>query len=113
MDPMFVVHRGRGGIIAVIAFVCMALADLLTASYYHNADFYTRNGWPKLAACWLAAAIVWLLLPHRSEEVLGASGRTEVKSSIFRDSDSLFWIPAKHWPLLLFAIGCLLGLVRF
>jgi len=110
---MFVVHSGRGGLIAVIAFVSMALADFLCAAYFHNANFYAQNGWPKLAASWFAAAVVWFLLPHRQEEVLGATGQAEPKPSILRDRDSLFWIPAKHWPILLFVLGIGLNFLRF
>jgi len=113
MGLMIVVHRGRGGLIAVIAFVGMTLADFLSAAYFHNPNFYAQNGWPKLAACWFAAAIVWWLLPHRQEEVLGATGQAEQKPSILRDQDSLFWIPAKHWPLLLFVLGIGLNFLRF
>jgi len=110
---MFVIHRGRGGLIAAIAGLSMALADYLVGTYFHNPEFYAQNGWPKLAASWLAAAIVWQLLPHSQEEVLGATGHAEGKPSILREGDTLFWIGAKHWPPLLFVLGIALNFLRF
>ena len=102
---MFVPSRGRGFLIAMIAFLCLSLTDFLIGEHFHDSNYYAQHGWPKLAAFWIAAAIVQLLLPRKPEEVLGAIHPPERQPSVLRDGDTLLYIPARYWPLVLVALG--------
>jgi hypothetical protein len=109
---MIVVAKGRGLLIAAVAAGCMILTDFLTAGHYHDSDYYAHNGWPKLAAFFAAACIVWWMTLKRGDEVLTATHQATPKRSILRDQDSLFWIPARYWPGVLFVLGIALCFFR-
>jgi hypothetical protein len=102
---MFVPSRGRGIIVAIVIFMSLFLTELITNRHFHDSDYYSQHGWPKLTAYWIAAAIVQWMLPGRQDEVLGCASQVEDKPSILRNQDSLLSIPVKYWPGVLFAIG--------
>ena len=108
---MFVSWKGSGWIALLIAAVCLLAANYLTGFYFHDTQYYMEHGWPKLAGFWLAAAIVQVLIPTREETIAGP-GEAASKRSILRDGDSLFWVPIRYVPLLLFCLGVLFYFVR-
>ena len=132
------IHRGRGGLIALIAFLCPVVLELVTSAQFHNDHYFQQHGWPRLTGFLLAAAIVWWLSPrtvrHRphpqqqdwlvsssstvpgptSSGLTGSSDgaeRSPFRPRIFRPTDSLFFIPARFWPLILCALGVLFALI--
>lgn len=124
-----IIHRGRGGLIVIITIFCIFIADGLIESLYPNDGFYVQHPWPKLAGCLLAALVVRLLSPRQdpdspqtaSVETFMVPPRpseiapyTELKPprrtlSFFRETDSLFFIPVKYWPILI----CIFGLFLY
>jgi hypothetical protein len=90
---------------------CLLASDYLSDAYFHDQNYYAQHGWPKLAACWAAAAIVQVLVP-RSEEVLAGAIDVSPVKSVLREKDGLFFIPIKFWPLVLFAAGIVFYFVR-
>jgi len=122
-----IVHRGRGSLIAVIVFVCLFAAEIFTRIQFHDNNYYQQHPWPKSAACLLAAFLVWWLSPRSAPAtVLNSTDRqwlvssslhtpplapesSALKVTIFRETDSLFYIPVKYWPMLL----CVLGVVLY
>jgi len=125
MVPM-IIHRGRGGLIAVIPFMCLLAADAYTRAHYKDEQYYQQHSWPKLVACFVSALLVWWLSPRDRQEpdtkaerqkwlvsssldtVAPKNGTAPFKLTLFRESDSLFFIPVKYWPLLLCGLGMIL-----
>jgi len=56
-----IIWSGLGFLVAVIAFACLLVSELLVEQAFKNDQYYQTHGWPKLAALALAAGIVWLL----------------------------------------------------
>jgi hypothetical protein len=111
---MFVASRGRGYVIAIVAGLSLLICDSLTAQYFKDSNYYAQHGWPKLTAFWFAAAVIQLMLPRKREKVLGEIHAPPAeKSSLLRAQDALFLIPAKYWPLILFALGIGFYFVNF
>jgi hypothetical protein len=122
-----IVHRGRGGLIAIILFLCFLGSEFYTRIHYRDDTYYQHHPWPKLAACLVAAALVWWLSPGRQPETVPSPSQQQwivsssrdasalepesssFKLSLFRETDSLLFIPVKYWPLLL----CFLGIVLY
>jgi len=118
-----IIHRGRGGLIALIAFLCLLLAEAFTRIHYHDDSYYQQHPWPKLLAFAVAAVLIWWLSPRpkqpanpsSSEQLWRASHSqqapalepesTSFKLTLFRETDSLFFIPVRYWPLILCALG--------
>jgi hypothetical protein len=99
-----IVWSGRGAIIVAIAFGSLLASELLTRTYFHDDSYYQQHGWPKLAGFLVAAAITWALCIPRGES-LSAINPEPREVSFLRSQDTLFWIPAKFWPLILCAFG--------
>jgi hypothetical protein len=110
-----IVHRGRGGLIALIVFLCFLAAEAYTRFRYRDDTYYQTHPWPKLIACLVAAALVWWLSPR--DAPAASTGQpppiepetSSFKLNLFRKTDSLFFIPVEYWPYLL----CLLGIVLY
>lgn len=101
-----IVWRGRGIVIALIAFACLVFAELFTRSMFVDRRYYQVHGWPKLAGFWLAAALVyslrsWLGGGRESWSVDSETGK-EMKHS---EEDSLFHVRVRFWPLILVGLG--------
>jgi hypothetical protein len=109
---MIIVAKGRGFLIAAIAAASLLLSDLITSIRYRDGNYYAQHGWPKLAAFFAAACIVWWMTLQRVDEVLEGTNHIAAKRSILRDQDSLFFIPAKYWPGVLLALGIAFYFVR-
>jgi len=102
---MMISFRGRGWIVGVITVACLLVSDLWTSIQFHDSNYYARNGWPKLAAFWVAAGIVRWMLPRAEEdEQLGVQELTAQKPAL-RERDSFLLLPVKYWPLVLVALG--------
>jgi hypothetical protein len=105
-----IVWRGRGYWVALIAFGCLLISDWLTSIRFHNREYYAQHGWPKMVAFFVAAGVLWPLALRREDEVI--HGEQRYKEPFLRKNDSLFFIPARYWPLVLVGLGCLFYFVR-
>src|SRR5580698_2164202 len=120
------IHRGRGGLIALITCLCLIAAEWYTRSHYHSGDYYQQHSWPKALACFAAAALVWWLSPqprktstdprfdqtmlvsHSQESSIVEKESSPFRLTLFRETDSLFFIPVTFWPSLLCVLGAVL-----
>jgi hypothetical protein len=102
---MILSFPGRGWIVGLITVACLLLSDLATSIQFHDANYYARNGWPKLAAFWIAAGIVRWLLPRHEEDVVLGAQEVSGKKAALRERDSFLLLPVKYWPLVLLALG--------
>jgi hypothetical protein len=102
-----IVWKGRGFLIAGIAFGCLLVSELLTRTLVHSENYYQDHPLPKAAAFLVAAAVVWLLSRPREEAAVALPFQQE--TSVLRSFDSLFFVPTRYWP----AILCGLGVVVF
>ncbi len=102
---MFIAWSGRGPIVAAVSFGSLLAFDFLTGRYFGDRSYYAHHGWPKLAAFWLAAAIVWQLNPRTTVDEYRYLGTEASHRSVLRPGDSFFFVPVRYWPSIL----CLLG----
>ena len=108
-----IIWRGRGGVIILIAFGCVLLAELFTRSAFTDPNYYQNHGWPKLIAFWVAAGIVfalrsWLGVGQKRTLIDKATGQEINLSS----EGALFFISARYWPAILAACGLIFLFVR-
>jgi hypothetical protein len=121
-----IIHRGRGGFIAFIVFLCLGAADLYTQ--LHNSDHpdSPTHGGPKLVAYLVAAFLVWWLSPRENPNIVDHDAKhtwvvsssqdaaaveadpSPLKFTLFLETDSLFFISVRYWPMLLCAVGVIL-----
>ena len=92
-----VIWRGKGIIVAVLAFACLVASEAITEVVTHDSLYYQHHGWPKLVAFWVAAAAVYALR-HR----LGVPETVEHASG---PEPSLFFVPVRYWPAVLLGLG--------
>ena len=100
-----IIWRGRGFLIALIAFGGLLIAEFATQLIWGK-GYYQGHGWPKLAGFWLAALVVyalrsWLGVGHVQVLVDKATGK-EVE---LNKEAALFFIPARFWPTILCVLG--------
>jgi hypothetical protein len=105
-----IIWRGRGIVIALIAFGCLLFTELATETTFSDADYYQTHGWPKLAALWLAALIVYQMLPW-FEVQRTRFGYIPGQPEVVPQSE-LFFVPARFWPQVLIALGVVLLFVK-
>lgn len=108
-----IIWKGWGFLVAVIAFACLLASEFLTERYFADDRYYQQHGWPKLAGFFLAGAIVWILSMLWKDK----PGRVMVDKQtgaeiVLKKSDSLFFIPIRHWGPILFALGIVFLFVR-
>lgn len=108
-----IIWRGRGVVIALVAFGCFVLAEFAARAAFGDPTYYETHGWPKLAAFWVAAGIVYALcswLGVGNERTLVDKGTgQEVKVS---SESQLFFIPARYWPVILLVLGVVFYFVK-
>ena len=118
-----IVWRGRGIVIALVGFGCSLVAELLTRARFHDDNYYQQHSWPILVAFCVAAFIIWFLAsPHAQPPdqslkdwmdtpalpaPLVEPEKPRFRIAFFRPTDSLFFIPARFWPPILFGLGVL------
>ena len=110
----------------MITFMCLLAAEAYTRTQIQNEQYSQQHSWPKLMACLVSALLVWWLSP-REQQVSRTNAEQQswlvsssldapapdaesslFKLTVFRESDSLFFIPVRYWPLLLCALGVVL-----
>lgn len=110
---MFISWKGRGWVVFLIAAGSLVAVELAVRSYFQDHAYYQREGWPKLAGFWLAAAIVWFLLPVEPVEHFGDPNDVpRPRPSLLRRGDQFFGIPVRFWPYILCVLGFVFYFVR-
>lgn len=108
-----IIWRGRGIVVAIIAFGCLVLTELITRSAFGDGMYYQTHGWPKLAGFWVAAGLVFALrswLDGGQDRVLvDKETGTETKLPA---ENALFFIAVRFWPLILLGLGVAFFFVR-
>ncbi|MGH9729298.1 MAG: hypothetical protein ACRD33_01880 [Candidatus Acidiferrales bacterium] len=108
------VWRGKGFLIALIAFGCLLLTELAMRSIFVDNLYYQRHGWPKLLGLCIAAALVYVLRSWfgygRDRVFVEKETGQEVRLSL---EDSLFGIPVRFWPLVLIGLGVIFFFVHW
>ena len=99
------IWRGKGFLIALIAFGGLLISELGTRAVWDK-DYYASHGWPKLVGFWIGALVIYAL-----RSWLGV-GRTQTlvdkgtgREVVLNQEATLFFIPARFWPVILAAIG--------
>jgi hypothetical protein len=97
---------GLGFVVAVVAFLCLLLAEYVVEAVCNDSQYYQAHGWPKMLGWWLAGALVWGLgtyLDHKQGSTLlePATG-AEVQR---KPRHALFFIRMVYWGPILFVLG--------
>jgi len=108
---MIIAWRGRGVLVAGIAYGCLLAAEFATRAYFHDSTYYRNHGWPKLAGFLAAAAIVWGQVSTPGDIVTNVRDDRRL-GPLFRPRDSLMLLPVRHWPLILCGLGFVFYFVR-
>lgn len=107
------VWRGKGFVIALIAFGCLLLSELVTRSIFADKQYYEHHGWPKLVGFFVAALLAYALRSWfgygRERVFVEKEAGREVVISL---EDSLFGIPVRFWPIILVGLGVVFFFVR-
>ena len=101
-----IIWRGRGIVIALVAFACLLLSEFVIEAAYADDRYYQSHGWPKLIAFWSAAALVyafrsWLGVGQLRTVIDKDTGQ-EIRLS---SEGALFFVPARFWPAVLVGLG--------
>jgi hypothetical protein len=100
-------------VVALIAFGCLVLSELLTRSMFGDERYYQTHGWPKLAGLWVAAGLVYLLRSWfgsgKSRTLIDKETGKEITLS---SESALLFIPGRLWPPILLALGVVFFFVR-
>lgn len=96
----------------VVLFASCLGTELLIRSSYHDNNYYQQHGWPKLASFLIAASVVRFLISLDEGTLPANIGSHPRRRRIFRDSDQLFYISVKHWPMILCGLGVVFYFVR-
>jgi hypothetical protein len=112
---MIIVWRGRGILVAAIAFGFLLTTEVLTRVFFHDHTYYQQHGWPKLVGFLAAACLVWFLLPSRRSDVSSGEGfqNPRTTQSVLKERDELLHISAKYWPAILCALGIVFYFIRY
>jgi hypothetical protein len=101
-----IIWSGLGILVAVIAFACLIVSELLVENAFHDNDYYQTHGWPKLAAMLLAAGLVWLLGSYlnkkQARRLVDPSTGEDV---VLKPNHSLFFIRMEYWAAILVVLG--------
>ena len=101
-----VIWKGYGISIFGIVVVNSLLSELVSEEISHDDDFYQTNLFPLGASFLLSGIIVHFLIKYFEKKKNGNEGtRIFDRVTIAQSGHHLFFIPAKYWAHLLFAIG--------
>jgi hypothetical protein len=108
-----IVWRGRGIVVAVIAFGCLIFVEIATRLRFRDQRYYQTHGWPKLVGFWMAASLVFAFRSWLGD----MQGRTLIDKETGQEvnmisKSSLFLIPVRFWPVILIALGVVFFFVR-
>ena|SRR6266508_3437819 len=109
-----IIWRGKGFVIALIAFACLILSEFLTETAFSDNTYYQTHGWPKLVGLWVAALIVYKLWPWfgvRAAQVL-VDRDTGQGVHVASSEGALFFVPARFWPQILLVLGLIFLFVK-
>jgi hypothetical protein len=107
-----IIWRGRGVLVAIIAFGCLLVIEVITRAWFHDDTYYQQHGWPKLAGFLVAALIVWWLSGSSGSEDTSTPAVQGTTEPVLRRQDQLFFISVRYWPLLLCVLGVVFYFVR-
>lgn len=108
-----IIWRGKGIVIALIAFGCLIVSEFATEAAFEDSTYYQLHGWPKLIGLWLAAGIVYRLQPWLGVGKTIGFADQNIRQDIRPSAEgALFFLPARFWPGILFAVGLILLFVR-
>jgi hypothetical protein len=101
-----IIWSGLGFLVAVITFLFLLSAEYVTESLFGDESYYQDHGWPKLAAFFLAGAVVWSLgayLNRRQGKVMVE--KETGKEVLIKPNHSFFFVRMEYWGPILFALG--------
>jgi hypothetical protein len=109
-----VIWRGRGIVIAGVAFGCLIAAEYGVERSMGDTTYYQAHGWPKLLGFWLGASVVyalrsWLGVP---DTTLAAEGHGVGPPAARAAEGELFFVKARYWPAILLVLGLVFLFVK-
>jgi hypothetical protein len=107
---MIVIWTGFGFVVPIAALLCMVIAQLLIDAVF-GANYYTTHTWPKTAACFFTACILWSLgrwmnKPDPGDYIEPTWGNM-LRSSA---RHTFFFIPVEYWSFALVAFAIFMAL---
>jgi hypothetical protein len=101
-----IIWRGKGWVVFVVTFVSSLVAELITRSITHDENYYSNDPYPFSISLLVSAAIVFFINKNLEAETYNVN-LSERENNKRNNSirHSLFFIPVKFWPLILFILA--------
>lgn len=102
-----IIWKGLGFLILLLSFGSLVLTEVLTRAFFpQEPHYYQTHGWPKLAAFWFAALLVYLLsrLPAAQPGEVTVDNGAGIQYRYLR-VHHLFFIPLAYWTYILLMLG--------
>lgn len=102
-----IIWRGFGFLVGIAGFAGMILANVYTHSLINDDAYYRAHAWPKLIGAAVGAAMAFAVVKilRRFEKPRIVIDKETGKEVELRRGDSLYFIPVRFWPFLIFGIG--------
>ena len=101
-----IIWQGKGYLVAVIVFLSSLIMQLLTNYITHNDSYYKEAPLPLTLALLIAGMIIMVIdrfyLNEKVQVLIDKSSGEEVQIT---KTHTLFFIPFKYWPYILFVIA--------
>jgi hypothetical protein len=109
-----IIWRGFGILVAIAGFIGFIVAELITRGITNSDTYYQAHSLPRLGGAVLGAVLAFgavklLKMWDKPRIVIDkATGR----EMVLRRGDSLFFVPARFWPYIIFVIGVVVAFIN-
>lgn len=107
-----IIWRGKGIVVALIAFGCLVLSEIVSRSAFGDEKYYQGHGWPKLIGFWVAAGLVYAFRSWFEGAKRTVVDEKTAKEIMLSSENALFFVPVRFWPPILLGLGVIFFFVR-
>lgn len=108
-----IIWSGWGILFPVLYIFSLIITESVINSLTNDPTYYATHGLPKIIGGLLGSLLVWLLvkwLEKKPKRVV--IDKQTGKEFVLENKNSLFFIPANYWPIILVAISFILFFVK-
>jgi hypothetical protein len=102
---------GLGIALILVVVACFIVTQLVVNAATGDPQYYQTHGWPKLAACWVSAAVSWPLGRYLNRGTFHITRNPETGRKEFihvPGKHSVFFIPVQYCWIPLVVLGVVL-----
>ena len=108
-----IIWRGFGILVGIAGFIGFILAELITRGFTNSDTYYQAHTAPRLGGALLGAALAFgvVKILEMWEKPRIVIDKATGREMVLRRGDSLFFIPVRFWPYIIFGIGVVVAFV--